>query len=133
MVLALRETVGAGRWASLEKLAAWALFGLNIGLAFMVALKVFPGGLRSATYSSTATARARHRRLRGYVQAVAGARYAAGLGDGPEITQVLEIKRGHRQYSYFSNGMKSRFELFWGSAGPMLRASSTEKENDLAR
>ncbi len=45
MVFALRETVDERRWRELEKYVACAFFGLNAGLALMVALNLFPGGL----------------------------------------------------------------------------------------
>jgi nitric oxide reductase subunit B len=45
MVFMLRETTDEATWAKLEKFVRCGFFGLNIGLAMMVLLSLFPAGL----------------------------------------------------------------------------------------
>jgi nitric oxide reductase subunit B len=44
MVFALREAVSETLWPRLEKFVRIGFYGLNAGLAMMVALSLFPGG-----------------------------------------------------------------------------------------
>src|SRR6185369_3856527 len=71
MVFVLRETASETVWPALEKLVRVAFWGLNAGLALMVVLSLFPGGLmqvrdvidngywhaRSLAYTATPLAR----------------------------------------------------------------------------
>jgi nitric oxide reductase subunit B len=71
MAFVLRETVSDSRWRMLERHLRCAFGGLNIGLAMMVALSLFPGGIlqirdvlehgywhaRSIAYTGSETAR----------------------------------------------------------------------------
>ena len=45
MVFILREITDEAAWASLRKYVRCAFFGLNIGLALMIVLSLFPGGV----------------------------------------------------------------------------------------
>jgi nitric oxide reductase subunit B len=45
MVFMLRETTSEATWAKLEKYVRCGFFGLNIGLAMMVGLSLFPAGI----------------------------------------------------------------------------------------
>jgi nitric oxide reductase subunit B len=45
MVFVLRQTSSDSRWAGIEKYIAVAFWGINIGLAMMVTLSLFPGGV----------------------------------------------------------------------------------------
>ncbi|HTO66452.1 MAG TPA: cbb3-type cytochrome c oxidase subunit I [Bradyrhizobium sp.] len=45
MVFILREITDEATWASLRKYVRCAFFGLNIGLAMMIVLSLFPGGV----------------------------------------------------------------------------------------
>jgi nitric oxide reductase subunit B len=45
MVFVLRETVSDTLWARLEKYVRCGFWGLNIGLAMMILLSLFPSGL----------------------------------------------------------------------------------------
>jgi len=45
MVFVLRQTVDDARWPGIEKYIKVGFFGTNIGLALMLALSLFPGGL----------------------------------------------------------------------------------------
>src|SRR6516225_5419245 len=45
MVFVLRETVDDARWSRLRRFILCGFWGLNIGLAMMVALSLFPSGL----------------------------------------------------------------------------------------
>src|SRR5215471_10217860 len=44
MVFVLRETTDEAIWAQLRKFVRCGFFGLNIGLAMMIVLSLFPGG-----------------------------------------------------------------------------------------
>lgn len=71
MTFVLRETVSEAAWPSLSRLIRIAFYGLNIGLAMMVVLSLFPGGImqvhdviqngywhaRSLAYTATPLAR----------------------------------------------------------------------------
>ena len=71
MVFVLRQTTDETRWAGIEKFVKVAFWGTNIGLAMMVAMNLFPGGVlqvwdatlhgywhaRSLAYTSSDTAR----------------------------------------------------------------------------
>ena len=48
MVFAMRRVLEDGQWARVEKYVAVSFWGLNIGLALMVILNLFPGGGSSA-------------------------------------------------------------------------------------
>jgi len=45
MVFVLRQTSDDARWVDIEKYIKVAFWGTNIGLALMVALSLFPGGV----------------------------------------------------------------------------------------
>jgi nitric oxide reductase subunit B len=45
MVFVLRQTSSDSRWAGIEKYIAVGFWGINIGLAMMVAMSLFPGGV----------------------------------------------------------------------------------------
>jgi nitric oxide reductase subunit B len=45
MVFVLRQTSSDSRWAGIEKYIAVAFWGINIGLAMMVTMSLFPGGV----------------------------------------------------------------------------------------
>jgi nitric oxide reductase subunit B len=45
MVFALRQTSDDARWAGIEKYVKVAFWGTNVGLAMMVAMSLFPGGV----------------------------------------------------------------------------------------
>jgi nitric oxide reductase subunit B len=45
MVFILRETTDEATWAPLRKYVRCGFFGLNIGLAMMIALSLFPAGV----------------------------------------------------------------------------------------
>ncbi len=45
MVLVLRQTSSDRRWAGIEKFVAVGFWGINIGLAMMVVMSLFPGGV----------------------------------------------------------------------------------------
>lgn len=45
MVFVLRQTSDARRWAGIEKYVKVAFWGTNVGLAMMVAMSLFPGGV----------------------------------------------------------------------------------------
>lgn len=71
MTFVLRETVSDSAWPSLSRLIRIAFYGLNVGLAMMVGLSLFPGGImqvhdviqngywhaRSLAYTATPLAR----------------------------------------------------------------------------
>jgi nitric oxide reductase subunit B len=71
MVFVLRQTIDESRWAGIEKCVKVAFWGTNIGLAMMVAMNLFPGGVlqlrdvtqhgywhaRSLAYTGSDTAR----------------------------------------------------------------------------
>lgn len=71
MVLVLRQTSDDARWPGIEKYVKVAFWGTNIGLAMMITMSLFPGGVlqvwdvvqhgywhaRSLDYTSTHTAR----------------------------------------------------------------------------
>ncbi|HWU67790.1 MAG TPA: cbb3-type cytochrome c oxidase subunit I [Stenotrophobium sp.] len=71
MVFVLRQTADEQRWAGMEKYVKVSFFGCNIGLAMMIVMSLFPGGLlqvwdvvqngywhaRSFDYTSGATPR----------------------------------------------------------------------------
>jgi nitric oxide reductase subunit B len=45
MVLVLRQTSSNRQWAGIEKFVAVGFWGINVGLAMMVVMRLFPGGV----------------------------------------------------------------------------------------
>ncbi|HXG50188.1 MAG TPA: nitric-oxide reductase large subunit [candidate division Zixibacteria bacterium] len=45
LTFALRQVLGDGRWATVEKLIGVSFWGLNLGLGLMVLINLFPGGV----------------------------------------------------------------------------------------
>jgi len=62
MVFVLRQTSSDRRWAGIEKFVALGFWGINVGLAMMVVMSLFPGGntatgTRAVSSTSAATGR----------------------------------------------------------------------------